>query len=404
MPVEQSASTFFPKDLSFTIPSSLLKILSTSLPSSVTSHTTSFSVIPIFSRTSSLTQNIIATQIPVSSLDAQGSSKGPVTDFAASADFPTFALNISCCTCLSAALNTSSIMPSLLMPKTPKVTLESQSGRVSMSSPPPKTTHISTVSLGKQSSSVSSSAEDGRISVMSAGIITQSTTPMIMNTTMNATSLKASYTFVKIPPSSSASLLIASDTTVAPRITTKTSDSFVADLKFHMASSSVSTTIETPMYVSWKSLFTSPASHISESSTETPKMTITKTTGTTNPLSQTKSSSFTASEFKYATLFEGTSDTLESSQTSHLQRNVTKTKSTTTEKSSLPYLTVPVGQSSPFSRERNITLAKNLSEVPDVITSDWSKILTQKTGKPYFNLTKARVGELNYNRFIPFYW
>eukprot|EP00075_Anas_platyrhynchos_P020781 XP_027310034.1 otogelin-like protein isoform X2 [Anas platyrhynchos] len=238
----------------------------------------------------------------------------------------------------------------------------------------------STFSLSrKQSSSVSSSAEDGRISVMSAGIITQSTTPMIMNTTMNATSLKASYTFVKIPPSSSASLLIASDTTVAPRITTKTSDSFVADLKFHMASSSVSTTIETPMYVSRKSLFTSPASHISERSTETPKMTITKTTGTTNPLSQTKSSSFTASEFKYATLFEGTSDTLESSQTSHLQRNVTKTKSTTTEKSSLPYLTVPVGQSSPFSRERNLTLAKNLSEVPDVITSDWSKILTQKT-------------------------
>lgn len=404
MPVAQSASTFFPKDLSFTIPSSLLKILSTSLPSSVTSHTTSFSVIPIFSRTSSLTQNITATQIPVSSLDAQGASKGPVTDFATSADFPTFALNFSCCTCLSAALNTSNIMLSLLMPKTPKATLESQSGRVSMSSPPPKTTHISTVSLGKQSSSVSSSAEDGRISVMSAGIITQSTTPMIMNTTMNATSLKASYTFVKIPPSSSASLLIASDTTVAPRITTKTSDSFVADLKFHMASSSVSTTIETPMYVSWKSLFTSPASHISESSTETPKMTITKTTGTTNPLSQTKSSSFTASEFKYATLFEGTSDTLESSQTSHLQRNVTKTKSTTTEKSSLPYLTVPVGQSSPFSRERNLTLAKNLSEVPDVITSDWSKILTQKTGKPYFNLTKARVGELNYNRFIPFYW
>ncbi|KAM9204114.1 LOW QUALITY PROTEIN: otogelin-like protein [Mergus octosetaceus] len=253
----------------------------------------------------------------------------------------------------------------------------------------------STFSLSrKQSSSVSSSAEDGRISVMSAGIITQSTTPMIMNTTVNATSLKASYTFVKITPSSSASLLIASDTTVAPRITTKTSDSFVADLKFHMASSSVSTTIETPMYVSRKSLFTTPASHVSESRTETPKMTITKTTGTTNPLSQTKSLSFTASEFKYATLFERTSDALESSQTSHLQRNVTKTKSTTTEKSSLPYLTVPAGQSSPFSRERNITLAKNLSEVPDVTTSDWSKLLTQKTGKPYFNLTKARVGEL----------
>ncbi|XP_035196827.1 otogelin-like protein isoform X1 [Oxyura jamaicensis] len=238
----------------------------------------------------------------------------------------------------------------------------------------------STFSLSrKQSSSVSSSAEDGTISVMSAGIITQSTTPMIMNTTVNATSLKTPYTFVKIPPSSSASLLIASDTTVAPRITTKTSGSFVADLKFHMALPSVSTTVETPVYVSHKSLFTSPASHVSESSKETPKMTIIKTTGTTNPLSQTKSSSFTASEFKYATSFERASDTLESSQTSHLQRNVTKTKATTTEKSSLLYLTVPASQSSPFSRERNITLAKNLSEVPDVTTSDWSKILTQKT-------------------------
>ncbi|XP_066849611.1 otogelin-like protein isoform X5 [Anser cygnoides] len=379
MPVAQSAGTFFPKDLSFTIPSSLLRVLSTSQPSSVTSHTTSFSVIPIFSRTSSLTQNITATQTPVSSLDAQGASKSPVTDFATSTDFSTFILNISSCTSLSAALNTSIIMPSLLMPKTPKVTLESQSGRVSMSSPPPKTTHISTVSLGKQSSSVSSSAEDGTISVMSAGIITQSTAPMIMNTTVNATSLKTPYTFVKIPPSSSASLLIASDTTVFPRITSKTSDSFVADLKFHMASPSVPTTIETPMYVSRKSLFTSPASHVSQSSQETPKMTIMKTTGTTNPLSQTKSTSFTASEFKYATSFERTSDTLESNQTSHLQRNVTKTKSTTTEKSSLPYLTVPAGQSSPFSRERNITLAKNLSEVPDVTTSDWSKILTQRT-------------------------
>uniref|UniRef100_A0A8B9ER66 Otogelin like n=1 Tax=Anser cygnoides TaxID=8845 RepID=A0A8B9ER66_ANSCY len=39
---------------------------------------------------------------------------------------------------------------------------------------------------------------------------------------LNATSLKTPYTFVKIPPSSSASLLIASDTTVFPRITSKT--------------------------------------------------------------------------------------------------------------------------------------------------------------------------------------
>ncbi|KAM6214078.1 otogelin-like protein [Sarcoramphus papa] len=241
----------------------------------------------------------------------------------------------------------------------------------------------------KQSSSVSSSEEDGTMmSVISAGIITLSTTPMITNTTVNATSLKAPYIFAKIPPSSSASLLVASGTTVASRITTKTTDSFVADLEFYMASASVPTTTETPMHVSHKSLLTSAATQASQSTKETPKMMIMKTTGTMSPLSQMKSTSFTASEVKYATSFERTVDILESGQTSHEQRNVTKTKSTTTEKSSLPYLTVSAVQSSPFSR--NTTSVKNhsLSGVLDVTTSDWSKIPTQKTIKPYFSLTE----------------
>ncbi|KAM7128570.1 LOW QUALITY PROTEIN: otogelin-like protein [Ciconia maguari] len=240
----------------------------------------------------------------------------------------------------------------------------------------------------KQSSSVSSSEEDGTTSAISAGVITQSTTPMNTNTTVNATSLKAPYIFEKIPPSSSASLLVASGTTVASRITTKTTDSLVADLEFYMASASVPTTIETPMHVSDKSLFTSAVTQASQSSKETPKMMIIKTTGTTIPLSQTKSTSFTASEVKYATSFERTVDILESGQTSHEQRNVTKTKSTTTEKSSLPHLTVSAVQSSPFSR--NTTSVKNLSlsGVPDITTSDWSKIPTQKTMKPYFSLTE----------------
>ncbi|XP_029858735.1 otogelin-like protein isoform X6 [Aquila chrysaetos chrysaetos] len=252
----------------------------------------------------------------------------------------------------------------------------------------PTALQASAVTSRKQSSSVSSSEEDGKISAISAGIITQSTTPMITNTTVKATSLKAPYIFAKIPPSSSASLLVASGTTVASRITTKTTDSFVADLEFYMASASVPTTTETLMHVSHKSLFTSAASQTSQSTTETPQMMIMKTTGTTSPLSQMKSTSFTASEFKYATSFERTVAILESGQTSHEQRNVTKTKSTTTEKSSLPYLTVSAVQSSPFSR--NTTSEKNLflSGVPDVTSSNWSKISTQKTIKPYFSLTE----------------
>ncbi|XP_074758904.1 otogelin-like protein isoform X8 [Athene noctua] len=388
-PVAQSSGTFIPKDPSLTRSSSLFTILlSTSVPSYMTSHTTSSSLIPIVSRTSSLTQNITATQASVSSLNTQGISKSPVIDFASSSvDSSTFTLNISPSASLSAALKTSIVVPSLLMPTAPEVTLESQSNRVSMSSSPPKTTHISTVSLGKQSSSVSSSEEDGTISAISSGIITPSTTPMITNTTVNPTSLKAPHTFAKIPPSSSAGLLVASGTTVDSRVTRKTTDSFVADLGFYMASASVPTTTETPMHVSHKSLFTSAATQASQSTKETPRILIVETTGTTSPLAQTKSTSFTASEGKYATPSERTVGILESGQTSYKQRNVTKIKSTTTEKSSLPYLTVSAVQSSPFSI--NATSVKHLSPsgVPKVTTSEWSKIPMQKTIKP-FSLTE----------------
>ncbi|XP_064897434.1 otogelin-like protein isoform X2 [Columba livia] len=229
----------------------------------------------------------------------------------------------------------------------------------------------STFSLPRnQSSSVSSSEEDGTISAASVGIITQFTTPMITNTTVDATSLKAPYIFAKIPPSSSASLLVSSGTTVAPRNTTKTSDAFLASLEFYTASASVTTTIETPMHVSHKSLFTPAVTQASQSTKETQKTMTMKTTGTTNPLSEMKSTSFTASEVKYATSFERTVGILESGQTSHEQRNVSKIKSTTTEKSSLPYLTVSAVQSSPFSR--NTTSVKNLSlsGVLDVTSSE----------------------------------
>ncbi|XP_067146027.1 otogelin-like protein [Apteryx mantelli] len=240
----------------------------------------------------------------------------------------------------------------------------------------------------KQSSSVSASAEDGTKSIISAGSIAQSTTTVTMNITVNATSLKTGYIFAKTPPS--ATLLVTSGTTIAPRITTKPTDSPVADLKFYMASASVPATTEIPMHVAHKFLFTSAPSQVSQSTKETLKMTVMKTTGTVSPFSQMKSTLFTASEFKYATSFEKTADILESSQTSNVQRNVTKTKLTTTEKSSMPYLTAFAVQSSPFSSKNDTTSVKSLSlsEVPDVTTSDWFKILTQRTVKPYFNLTE----------------
>ncbi|XP_010006345.1 PREDICTED: otogelin-like protein [Chaetura pelagica] len=239
----------------------------------------------------------------------------------------------------------------------------------------------------KESSSVSSSEEDGTVSAMSSGTITHSTTPMIMSTTANATSLKAPYVFAKIPPSSSASLLVASGTTVASRIPAKITDSLVANLDFYMVSTSVPTTIETPTHVSQKSSFASTMTQASQSTTETPKVLIIKTASTISPLSQTKSISFTASKVKYTTPFERAVDILESGQTSH-EPNVTKIKSTTTEKSSFPYLTVSSVLSSSFSR--HTTSKKNLSSsgVLDVTTSDWSKIPVQKPVKPLFGLTE----------------
>ncbi|XP_030305381.1 otogelin-like protein [Calypte anna] len=234
---------------------------------------------------------------------------------------------------------------------------------------------------GKQSSSVSSSEEDGTVSALSAGIITQSSTPMIMNTTV-----RAPYISAKIPPSSSANFLVASGTPVASSIPTKTTDSFVANLEFYMASTSVPTTIETPMHVSQKSLFTSAVTQASQRTKETPEAIIIKTS--TKPLlSQMKSTSSTASKVKYTTSFEADVNILESGQSSH-EQNVTKIKSTTTKKSSLPYFTVSTVQSLYFSR--NVTSVKNLSlaGVLDVTTSDWSKIPVQKPTKPYFSLTE----------------
>lgn len=380
-PVAQSSGTFISKDPSFTrsLPLSTT-LLSTSIPSYVTFQTTSFSLIPIVSSTSSLTQNISASQTSVSSLDTQGTSKIPITDLTTSVDFSKFTLKINLSTNFSAALKTSIVMPSLLMLRASEITIESQP---SMPSPPPMTTHISNVSLGKQSSSVSSS-EDGTISAIPAGISTQSTTPMIANTTVNATSSNAPYIFAKMMPSSSASLLVTSGTTLASRITTKTTDSFVVSLDFYMASASVPTTIETH-----KSLFTSAVIQASQSSRETPKINIMKTTVTTSPLSQMKSTSYIASEVKYTTSFEKSVDISEDGQTSHGQKNATRIKATTTDKSSPPYLPVTAAQSLLVSR--NTTSVKNISVsgVLDVMTSDRSKIPTQKPITPYFSVSEA---------------
>ncbi|XP_017599443.1 PREDICTED: otogelin-like protein isoform X1 [Corvus brachyrhynchos] len=236
----------------------------------------------------------------------------------------------------------------------------------------------------KPSSSVSSSEDDGKISAISAGIITPSTTPMITNTTVNATSSKAPYIFAKMLPSSSASLLVTSGATLASRITTKTTDSFVINLDFYMASASVPTTIE-----AHKSLFTTAVTQASQSTRETSKINLMETTGTTSPLSQMKSTSYIASEVEYTTSFEKTVDISEGGQTSHEQRNATKMKTTTTDKSSPPYLPVTAVQSLLFSR--NTTSVKNISVsgVLGVTTSDTSKMPTQKPITPYFSVTEA---------------
>lgn len=77
----QNPDTFIPNDPSLTGTPSLFAILLSVLVPYMTSHTTSSSLIPIVSRASSLTQNTTATQPSVSSLDTQGTSKNPVTDF-----------------------------------------------------------------------------------------------------------------------------------------------------------------------------------------------------------------------------------------------------------------------------------------------------------------------------------
>ncbi|XP_064512973.1 otogelin-like protein [Pseudopipra pipra] len=381
-------STVNPSDVlhstaSSTVPSKLIS--STYFPtllqaSAVISHTVSSNtslILPITIATPTAYANFDCSQAGISIKKGQYTRNVKNSSYRCSK----FTLNISPSTNLSAALKSSILKPSLLMPKISEATLESQP---SMPSPPPKTTHISNVSLGKQSSSVSSSEEDGKISAISAGIITQSTTPVIMSTTVNAASSKVPYIFAKIPPSSSASLLVTSGTTLASRITTKTTDPFVADLDFYTTSASVLTTTETH-----RSLFTTAVTQASQSTKETPKIIVMKTTGTTSPLSQMKSTSYTVSEVKYSTSYERTVEISQTGQTSYEQRNFTKIKATTTDKSSLPYLPLTAVQSSLFSR--NTTSVKNmsLSGVSGLTTSDRSKIPTQKPIKHYFSLAEA---------------
>lgn len=199
---------------------------------------------------------------------------------------------------------------------------------------------------------------------------------------VNATSLKAPYLFAKVPPSSSASSLAASGTTMPSRITTKTTD-----LEAYVASASVPTTVETSMHLSRKSLLTSAVTQASKSIRETPKSTDV-TTDTTNPLSQVKSTSFTASAIKHATSFERTVDVFPSGQTLYEQKTVTST-TTTAGESSLPYLAASAVQSLPFATNttpsvKNVSLSGDLH----VTTSGWSKIPIHETTQPHFGLTE----------------
>ncbi|NXN98019.1 OTOGL protein, partial [Rhinopomastus cyanomelas] len=255
------------------------------------------------------------------------------------------------------ALKPSTLKTSLLIPTAPEATSARQFSRVSVSSPTPKTAPIPTVSLGKQSASVSSSEKNGTLSAISAGIITQSTAPVIMNPTVNTASLKAPHVFTERLLSSSASLLVTSGSTVASRFTTKPT----------VASASVPPATETAMSVSHQSLFTSAVTQASQSTKETPEIHIMTTR---SPLFQTKSTSFTASEVRHATSFERTVGVVESAQTPYEQRNVTRTKTTTTEKaSSLPYLTVTRLDLSPSSGVMALPSSSEPVETPTALAS-----------------------------------
>ncbi|XP_019370333.1 PREDICTED: otogelin-like protein [Gavialis gangeticus] len=177
--------------LSFTSPSMLLTtLLSTSRPPSseipaITSFTISSSVSPTVNRTSALISHAAVTQAPVLSLQTQEIPRSPGTELSTSP----LLTNVS--SSPSAAPKTAIAEPHLLTPTTPEVTLESHSSRLTItSSAPSETFHISAISLGTKSSSVSPSVEHKTISFVPAGIVTQSTIPsteLTTSTTVNTT-------------------------------------------------------------------------------------------------------------------------------------------------------------------------------------------------------------------------
>ncbi|XP_026504731.1 otogelin-like protein [Terrapene carolina triunguis] len=378
---------------------------SVSQTSAMTSHTTSSSVIPTVNRTSALISNVTLTQSPIVSMGTQETSKSPHTELATSlSGIATLTLDTNIYISPSAVPKTSFALPHLLTSKTPKVTLESYSSIfTTTSSPSSETSHVSTVSLGTNISSLSPSTESETRTFVPTEIVTHSTVPsaaLTMSTALSTTSLVPTYVTMKTSVSPSITLLVTPAATIAPSVTAKTTESSVTHIELYTASSSVPipATSKTPMYPSPKTLLTSAHSPVSLSTKEMIKTIVMKTTGAMTAFSELKITPSATSELKYATSIGRTADTRESSQTSHVQRNITKTKSTTTEKSSLLHSTFSSVQTTSLPSQSSITSGKSvsISEVTDVPLSDWSRIPPQRTIKPYYNLTEPEqvgIGE-----------
>ncbi|EMP36508.1 Otogelin [Chelonia mydas] len=387
--------------LSFTSPSTLLTMLSSSRPSvskasAMTSHTTSSSVIPTVNRTSALISNITLTQSPIVSMGTQETSRSPHTELATSpVGISTLTLGTNIYISPSAVPKTSFALPHLLTSKTPKVTLESYSSIfTTTSSPPSETSHVSTVSLGTNIS-LSPSTEYETRTFVPTEIVTHSTVPSValtMSTALSTTSLVPTYVTMKTSVSPSRSLLVTPATTITPSATAKSTESSVTHIELYKASSSVPipATSQTHMYPSPETLLASAHSLVSLSTKEMLKPIVMKTTGAMTAFSDLKITPSAASDLKYATSIGRTADTIESSQTSHVQKNITKTKSTTTEKSSLLHSTFSSVQTTSLPSQSSITSGKSvsISEVSDVTLSDWSRIPPQRTIKPSYNLTE----------------
>ncbi|XP_074812278.1 otogelin-like protein [Natator depressus] len=395
--------------LSFTSPSTLLTMLSSSRPSvsqasAMTSHTTSSSVIPTVNRTSALISNITLTQSPIVSMGTQEISRSPHTELATSpVGISTLTLGTNIYISPSAVPKTSFALPHLLTSKTPKVTLESYSSIfTTTSSPPSETSHVSTVSLGTNIS-LSPSTEYETRTFVPTEIVTHSTVPSValtMSTALSTTSLVPTYVTMKTSVSPSRSLLVTPATTITPSATAKSTESSVTHVELYKASSSVPVpaTSQTHMYPSPETLLASAHSLVSLSTKEMLKPIVMKTTGAMTAFSDLKITPSAASDLKYATSIGRTADTIESSQTSHVQKNITKTKSTTTEKSSLLHSTFSSVQTTSLPSQSSITSGKSvsISEVSDVTLSDWSRIPPQRTIKPSYNLTEPEqvgIGE-----------